>query len=1329
MTNMRTYFKILFLTLLLYPSLVSSITNDSLRISKLEFVENKGQWDNPISFKANINSGNIWIEENAITFDLYDSKAIEQLSNHKEGKKLLLEKGINRHSYQIEFIGVNRDCKITGVDKFEHYNNYYLGNDKSKWAHNASIYNSVIYNDLYKDIDLVIYEDNYNLKWDFIVKANADLSSIKLNYKGVDKLKIKKGNLEITTSVNKVTELKPIAYQKDINGKSKEIACKFILEDNTLSFEFPEGYDKNKELIIDPTLIFATYSGSTSDNWGFTATYDDEGFLYAGGIVFGNGYPTTIGAFQTNYDSLVDIGITKYDTTGSFLIYSTYLGGNYLEVPASLIVNNNNELLVFGTTSSLTFPTTQQAYDTIFNGGSSITISSYITFANGADLFISRFSSDGSQLMASTYLGGSGNDGTMPSSPLVTNYGDDIRGEIVIDANNNIYVVSTTGSANFPVSGSAFQTVKAANSDGIIVKLDNNLSSIIWSSFFGGNSNDAIYGIKVRPNFDIYITGGTSSTDIATTSNSYQTNYQGGSADGYIAEIAANGQSITHCTYVGSTQYDQSYLIDLDKYNNVYIFGQTKDTGNVFIHNALWNSPKDGQFITKFNPTLSSRVWSTTWGNGQAGIDVVPSAFMVDLCNRVYLSAWGGAVNDSTFGGFAGGSTFNLPITSNAIQSTTDGSDYYLMVMTDDASGLDYGSYYGGSTSHEHVDGGTSRFDNKGRIYQNVCAGCGGNSDFPTTTGCHSSTNNSGNCNNGVFKVDFNIPAIVADYIIPPVICLPDTSFFVNTSFLSHAATTQYFWDFDDGNSSTQESPWHIYGQSGIYQVTLIIIDPQSCNISDTITQQIVVLSGANNTLPTEYLCPGATTQIGLLPIQDTSVYFSWTPSTGLSDTSICNPYASPMVTTNYTLTATNGLCTDTIHQKVSVLYLIADAGNDTTLCNNSITLTGSGNFNDLNYLWSSTNLFNDTLNNYPTDSSYNHSFTNSTYLFFQVNNYGCSDYDSLFIDQRVIITPSSIQNPLCFNDANGSITINVQGAITPITFNWSNGEITQNISNLPAGMYSLSIIDNDGCEATFDTLLIEPLELTVDTLSESIPCDIACIGKAFANPQGGTTPYQWVWDDSFTQATNPAIQLCDGIYTVTVTDANNCIHLDTVEVKDESVSISFYAWASKDTIYEGESSQLNSTILNNNYAYSWQPVGGLSNSTISNPIATPGATTTYTVIATDPYGCTWTDTITIYITDVICDEPYIYVPNAFTPNNDGKNDVLKVESSVGYDLVFQIFDRWGELVFETTDIDRAWDGNFNGKELSAGVYVYHLTLICYNHHTFSKKGNITLIR
>jgi gliding motility-associated-like protein len=176
---------------------------------------------------------------------------------------------------------------------------------------------------------------------------------------------------------------------------------------------------------------------------------------------------------------------------------------------------------------------------------------------------------------------------------------------------------------------------------------------------------------------------------------------------------------------------------------------------------------------------------------------------------------------------------------------------------------------------------------------------------------------------------------------------------------------------------------------------------------------------------------------------------------------------------------------------------------------------------------------------------------------------------------------------------------------------------------------------------------------------------------------------------------------------------------------------MNFSAWieGGKDSIYEGQSLQLNSDYFGTSYNYSWTPSQGLSNPYIYNPTAEPKTTTTYYVTVSDQYGCTWMGSITIYVSDVICDEPYIFVPNSFSPNGDGVNDKIYVRSSVIYEVDFRIYNRWGELVFQTNDLTNGWDGYYKGNLSEPGVFVYYLDVICYNKEIFKKKGNITLIR
>ena len=167
----------------------------------------------------------------------------------------------------------------------------------------------------------------------------------------------------------------------------------------------------------------------------------------------------------------------------------------------------------------------------------------------GTDIFISRLSSDGSTLLASTFMGGSQNDGLnfrqyynnnimFGNDSLYYNYGDEARGEIITDDQNNVYVGSCTFSTDFPVTSSAFQPTSAGKEEGVVFKLDYSLSNLLWSTYIGGSGDDAVYSIDIDNNYNVYAAGGTNSTDIKTSPNAFHKNYQGGSADGFVVKIS-----------------------------------------------------------------------------------------------------------------------------------------------------------------------------------------------------------------------------------------------------------------------------------------------------------------------------------------------------------------------------------------------------------------------------------------------------------------------------------------------------------------------------------------------------------------------------------------------------------------------------------------------------------------------------------------------------------------------------------------------------------------------------------------------------------------------
>ena len=310
-------------------------------------------------------------------------------------------------------------------------------------------------------------------------------------------------------------------------------------------------------------------------------------------------------------------------------------------------------------------------------------------------------------------------------------------GDIISDSGGNIFVSTVTSSADFPVVNGFDLSYNGGSTDALIMKLTNDLSQVLWASFLGGSQVDASHTIQVDKNGDLFIGGGTTSLDFPTLAGAYQTTHAG-NADGWISKMAGDGSSILNSTFTGTALFNQVYFLDLDQQENVYVYGQTEGAFPVTAN--VYKTANSGQFLQKFDNSLSALIFSTVFGSGIGIPNISPTAFLVNDCNNIYLSGWGGIVNSAE--GFWPSNTNGMAVTADAFQSTTSGSDFYLMVLSGDATQLLYATYLGGTTSRTHLDGGTCRFDKSGVVYHAVCAGCAafngnGNrpsSDFPTST-------------------------------------------------------------------------------------------------------------------------------------------------------------------------------------------------------------------------------------------------------------------------------------------------------------------------------------------------------------------------------------------------------------------------------------------------------------------------------------------------------------------------------------------------------------------------------------------------------------------
>ncbi|MEZ4905591.1 MAG: hypothetical protein R2822_29430 [Spirosomataceae bacterium] len=286
------------------------------------------------------------------------------------------------------------------------------------------------------------------------------------------------------------------------------MATLYHLEGEHLSFDFPKGYDRSHPLTIDPELVFSTFSGSFANNFGHAATYDELGNMYSVGTIHGLGtFPVTTGAFQRQSGGSVEIALLKYSPDGTRLLYATYIGGGDTDVPHSMIVNSKNELVLFGTTSSTNFPFTLGAFQTRFGGGTPIEPLGGFQYLNGSDIFVLKLNADGSNLIGCTFVGGSGNDGVCrtPDFTLI-NYGDEFRGEVVVDDKDNIFVATSTNSTNFPLVNPIVGQY-GGRQDAVIFNLSSDLKTMISSTYLGGTAPDAAYGLKWAPSGALYVTG------------------------------------------------------------------------------------------------------------------------------------------------------------------------------------------------------------------------------------------------------------------------------------------------------------------------------------------------------------------------------------------------------------------------------------------------------------------------------------------------------------------------------------------------------------------------------------------------------------------------------------------------------------------------------------------------------------------------------------------------------------------------------------------------------------------------------------------------------
>jgi hypothetical protein len=669
----------------------------------LSFEANQGQTDAQVKFLSRGAGYNLFLTSGEAVLVLRKTSAQKREFSTVNTSAQRANKSAVLH---MQLLGSNSASSVSGFDEMSAKSNYFIGNDPKKWRTNVVNYMKVRYQGVYPGVDLVYYGNQRQLEYDFVVAPGADPSRIRLKFRGAGTLRIDdKGDLVLGDG-KQVRLQKPQVYQ-EASGARKAIAGRYWLEGaNTITFRVAD-YDRSKALVIDPVLVYSTYLGGSGTDYPFGIAVDSVGNAYVTGYTDSPNFPT-VNAIQSSIDGNADAFVTKINASGTALVYSTYLGGSGGAEAFGIALDSIGNVYVTGYTGSANFPTINAVQS---------------SFGGGDDAFVTKINASGTALLYSTYLGGSGTDiaygiavdsigdayitglTNSPNFPTVnaiqstfggggcglppfcdgTGYYDafvakinasgtalvfstylggifDDRGySIAVDSADNVYVVGSTTSTNFPTVN-AIQSVFSGGGtiDAFVTKINASGTALVYSTYLSGSSFGQTYpfGVAVDSVGNAYVTGSTSSSNFPTV-NALQSTFGGGSVDAFVSKINGSGTALVYSTYLGGTGNETGHGMAVDSSGNAYVTGYTGST-NFPTLNAIQSSFGGGDadaFVTKINASGTALVYSTYLGGSstETGLGIA-----VDSAGSAYVT---GVTNSP-----------NFP-TVNAIQSTFGGGN------------------------------------------------------------------------------------------------------------------------------------------------------------------------------------------------------------------------------------------------------------------------------------------------------------------------------------------------------------------------------------------------------------------------------------------------------------------------------------------------------------------------------------------------------------------------------------------------------------------------------------------------------------------------------
>jgi len=606
------------------------------------------------------------------------------------------------------------------------------------------------------------------------------------------------------------------------------------------------------------------------------------------------------------------------------------------------------------------------------------------------------------------------------------------------------------------------------------------------------------------------------------------------------------------------------------------------------------------------------------------------------------------------------------------------------------------------------------------------------------TTNTQSTINNQQSGNYSVTIIDANGCQIVSTVTItePVALTIASVSQINATCGQSNGSakatvtggTGLYTYSWSNGVSSVTSftSTTINFVSSGSY--TLLITDANGCTTSQSVPVSNNPAPTINGVTSSPVLCNGGNNGSAIVSATGTSALtYSW--SSGSTTTT-----ATGLSAAIYTVTVTDAsgcqqLSVVTIAQPTAIT--VTNINTTSSSCNKNdgtAVATASGGAPVLTYTWSSGST-TATANNLAAGN----------YVLTVTDANGCVITNTVTINSTSGPTAvASVGTSIKCNGQTGSIIAAASNGTLPYTYSWSTGATSvttatqSTVNNQQSGIYTVTITDKNGCTSTSSVTLSEPPALIAASTKTDASCGNAD-GNVSVTITGGTPDYTYSWSTGISSVTsslsNSITSLNSGTFAVTVTDANGCIQ-NTVETISNSNAPVAGTASSQTTITEGNSTILIGSSTGTGVTYTWTPGASLNCSDCLTPTANPGTTTTYTLYVKDNMGCVDSSMITITVKKACTSDEDIYIANIFSPNNDGKNDVLNIEGNAITNIYWAIYDRWGNLLFETTDQAQGWDGTKNGNPMETGTYVYYLKAVCKKTNAEVKlKGNVSIVK